>query len=136
MTDDPTEPLVSHARLDPNGIPTMVSWIAFKCESEIPDVNNLDLIKAIKDGHEIALLRQVTKICPNCTDPKEIVITIRGGCLVDVENLPTDWTYKLIDWDNIKAEQESCDIDDCDEPIHKHGLCIYHFEMAKENDHE
>jgi len=31
---------------------------------------------------------------------KTIKIYIEGGCLLDVTNLPPDYTYELIDYDN------------------------------------
>ena len=39
--------------------------------------------------------------------PKLITIEIRGGCLVDVSNLPPGWDYELIDYDILDAEEAS-----------------------------
>jgi len=35
---------------------------------------------------------------------KTVKITIRGGCLEDVEGLPPGYNYELTDWDNKEAE--------------------------------
>jgi hypothetical protein len=35
---------------------------------------------------------------------KTIKVYIQGGCLVDVTNLPPDYDYELIDYDNQEAE--------------------------------
>ena len=39
-------------------------------------------------------------------DKKSIVITIGGGCLRDVYNLPEGYTYTLIDFDDLAEEDE------------------------------
>ena len=36
---------------------------------------------------------------------KIIKIYIEGGCLVDVLNLPPEYTYELIDYDNDNEEE-------------------------------
>lgn len=38
---------------------------------------------------------------------KSVVISVRGGCVQDVEGLPKGWTYTLVDHDNIEAEEEA-----------------------------
>jgi len=36
---------------------------------------------------------------------KTIKIYIEGGCLLDVTNLPPDYNYELIDYDNQETEE-------------------------------
>ena len=36
---------------------------------------------------------------------KTIKIFIQGGCLLDVTNLPENYDYELIDYDNQEAEE-------------------------------
>lgn len=35
---------------------------------------------------------------------KTIKVYIQGGCLLDVTNLPPDYNYELIDYDNQQAQ--------------------------------
>tara|TARA_Y100000401_G_scaffold72669_1_gene58702 strand:- start:325 stop:492 length:168 start_codon:yes stop_codon:yes gene_type:complete len=37
---------------------------------------------------------------------KTIKVYIQGGCLLDVTNLPPDYNYELIDYDNQQAQEE------------------------------
>ena len=39
-------------------------------------------------------------------DKKNIVIEIYGGCFNGIHNLPDGYTYTLIDWDNLKEEDQ------------------------------
>jgi hypothetical protein len=39
-------------------------------------------------------------------DKKTIVIEIYGGCLNDVHNLPDDYNYTLVDYDNLSEMDE------------------------------
>jgi hypothetical protein len=38
---------------------------------------------------------------------KTIIISVRGGCVQDVEGLPPGWLYLLLDYDNLEAEKEA-----------------------------
>ena len=38
---------------------------------------------------------------------KTIKIYMEGGCLLDVEGLPTNYTYELIDYDDIEQLEEN-----------------------------
>ena len=40
------------------------------------------------------------------SNEKRIQIIIEGGCLVDVLNLPPEYTYELIDYDNEEEERK------------------------------
>ena len=40
---------------------------------------------------------------------KIIKIYIEGGCLVDVLNLPPEYTYELIDYDNEEERKDNYD---------------------------
>lgn len=50
-------------------------------------------------------------MCDECNATKEpeknIIITIEGGCLRDVEGLPEGWTYTLNDLDDLEADKNS-----------------------------
>ena len=37
---------------------------------------------------------------------KTIKVYIQGGCLLEVTNLPPDYNYELIDYDNQQAQEE------------------------------
>lgn len=66
-------------------------------------VHGLRTVELDKNGHVArALVVELAKIGSD----KTIIISVRGGCVQDVEGLPRGWQYLLLDYDNIEAGEE------------------------------
>lgn len=61
----------------------------------------------------------IPEIIKKITENKNtIVIEIYGGCLSDVHNIPENYNYDLIDWDDLKE----CDENEFKKLLKKHNL--------------